>query len=397
MSAKRKTPVVIRDCALDWIKFDAELARDGSVDPVDKALYAALATFVDKGARTSDDDPDGDDVPTRKVLAACIGRSLDVVDRSTARLEKQGLIQVERRRDPDNPRLHLPSVYRLLDHLRWDARAAERHAKRQMEGGRIFAATPDDGDDDGEAEVIREGGRKNAARGGRKNAATRTDAARGGRTDAAVPSSSSEGRRQNAGAGARQADPSPVAEAVTKDDEEQNQEHKTPSDPPGAASQDTADPDPDPDHDTADEESSEARTFVAALPGMDRKGPRDHVALYPLVDAALAAGWTEKALAAHLVREVTPSRCRNVAAVYGTQLDNLPVPPAPAATPAARAGFCPTHPHIWIGDGSACASCTPRPTRTNASAAAQAVMAAARAHLAQQDVERATELEHARL
>ncbi|MCU1617410.1 MAG: helix-turn-helix protein, partial [Frankiales bacterium] len=35
-------PRVIRPSRLDWVKFDAELARDGSVEPVDKALYAAL-------------------------------------------------------------------------------------------------------------------------------------------------------------------------------------------------------------------------------------------------------------------------------------------------------------------------------------------------------------------
>lgn len=127
-------PSVVRDAAVDWVKFDAVLARDGSVDPVDKALYAALASFVPASPdqhRTT--GPEGHDAPTRRVLAACIGRSVDTVDRATKRLEERGLVEVERRRDPDNPRRNVPSVYRLLDHERWDERAAERAARRKAQ------------------------------------------------------------------------------------------------------------------------------------------------------------------------------------------------------------------------------------------------------------------------
>lgn len=126
-------PVVVRPAALDWVKFDAQLARNGDVDPVDKALYAALASFVDQGSREATDDADSDNIPTRKRLAACIGRSVKTVDRSTARLEELGLLDVERRRDPDNPKSNLPSVYRLLDGEVWDERAAERVEKRRAE------------------------------------------------------------------------------------------------------------------------------------------------------------------------------------------------------------------------------------------------------------------------
>ncbi|MCC5582204.1 GntR family transcriptional regulator, partial [Microtetraspora sp. AC03309] len=108
------------------MKFDAELARDGSVDPIDKALYAALASFVDSEYRDTNPDPGGDDIPTRARLAECIGRSVDTVDRATKRLEARGLVRVDRRRDPFNPRQHLPSVYELLDYERWDERAAAR-------------------------------------------------------------------------------------------------------------------------------------------------------------------------------------------------------------------------------------------------------------------------------
>ncbi|MET7695843.1 hypothetical protein ABZT06_49690 [Streptomyces sp. NPDC005483] len=175
MSTERPR-VIRRGAVVDWVKFDAELARDGSVDPVDKALYAAIASFVDAATRESAEsaevDPNNvpDRVPTRKRLAECIGRSVDTVDRATKRLEAYGLLRVERVADPNHPKRHLPSTYELLDHHRWDERAEQRAAARRAArnpsgGGRSGAATP---------------GRTGAATGGR------TDAATPGRTDAAV-------------------------------------------------------------------------------------------------------------------------------------------------------------------------------------------------------------------
>ncbi|MFE6126758.1 hypothetical protein ACFQ6Q_00575 [Streptomyces sp. NPDC056437] len=140
---------------MDWVKFDADLARDGSVEPTDKALYAAIASFVDADTRESPDTVDVDlnviplDVPTRKRLAACIGKSLDTVDRATKRLEDRGLLKVHRQADPSNPRLSIPSEYELLDHELWDQKAADRAAARAARrsstgegGGRMGAATP---------------------------------------------------------------------------------------------------------------------------------------------------------------------------------------------------------------------------------------------------------------
>lgn len=168
MSSPRPRPRVVREPTVDWVKFDACLARDGSVDPVDKALYAALASFVDPVERDQEDtDPDGFDVPTRKRLAECIGRSVDTVDRATKRLEARGLLEVERRRDPDNPRRHIPSLYRLLDVELWDDRAAARAERRRAEREARRSEN--------------RGGRTSAARG------SRMDAARGSRTGAAVP------------------------------------------------------------------------------------------------------------------------------------------------------------------------------------------------------------------
>ncbi|MER5699643.1 hypothetical protein ABT088_51080, partial [Streptomyces mirabilis] len=146
-----------RGLALDWVKFDAELARDGSVDPVDKALYAAIGSFVDAETRESPvtDELDPNNVPpwvpTRKRLAECIGKSVDTVDRATKRLESRGLLKVHRQPDPTNPRRMLPSEYELLDHHVWDERAAQRAADRAAE----------------RANRRPEGGRTGAARGGR--------------------------------------------------------------------------------------------------------------------------------------------------------------------------------------------------------------------------------------
>ncbi|MFJ1827447.1 hypothetical protein [Streptomyces sp. NPDC088178] len=184
------------------MKFDFELARDGSVDPTDKALYAAIASFVDIETRESPDAGDVDlngipaDVPTRKRLAQCIGRSMDTVDRATKRLEDRRLLKVHRQADPDNPKLNLPSEYELLDHELWDeraaARAARRAARRQASEGNV----PDEG-----------GGRTDAATPGRVDAATpgRTGAAvkdqreveeeKGEGEEAVSPRSGGDGRR----------------------------------------------------------------------------------------------------------------------------------------------------------------------------------------------------------
>lgn len=107
----------------DWSQFDRGLARDGSVDPTDKAVYAAIASFVDPATGKTPSVSVGigsselpDNVPTRKRLAECIGKSVFTVDRSIKRLEGLGLLRVHRQVHPDNPRVHVPSVYELLPH-----------------------------------------------------------------------------------------------------------------------------------------------------------------------------------------------------------------------------------------------------------------------------------------
>ncbi|MFI6513904.1 hypothetical protein ACIBCT_40430, partial [Streptosporangium sp. NPDC050855] len=297
------TPRVTRPAGLDWVKFDADLARDGTFDPVDKALYAALASFVDAEDRDSDPDPDGRDVPTRARLAQCIGRSLDTVDRSTRRLEDRGLLHVHRRRDPNNPRLHLPSVYELLDHERWDERAAARAKARQEARG----------------------SRTGAARGSRTDAATgsRTGAARGSRTDAADVFREGVEKEE-------EPPPPPVPHmaqdrpaAVAEEEEEGEISEDTPTSP-----------------------STEVVAWVRALPWRRQPGQRQRERLAVLVAQAWAAGWTPDALQRELVAEL--EGVRSLYAVWTARLQDLAPPrPSPALSGDLRASQeppCPTHP-----------------------------------------------------
>lgn len=136
-------PRVVRDAQIDWVRFDAQLARDGSVSANAKALYAALSSFANLATHeTPEDSFDPADYPTRKTLASCIGASPKTVDRAIRELEEYGIVEVVRRRDPDNPELNLPNVYRLLDHVRWDERAAARVAKRSRSEGGVTSAPP---------------------------------------------------------------------------------------------------------------------------------------------------------------------------------------------------------------------------------------------------------------
>ncbi|MFF3558400.1 helix-turn-helix domain-containing protein [Streptomyces tsukubensis] len=164
-------PRVVRAEGLDWVKFDRGLSRNGSVPTTWKALYAALASFADQDSRETPDGPeDDDDVPTRPRLAECIGKSVDTVDRATKGLEDLGLVEVERRKDPDNPKRNIPSVYRLLDHEIWDERAAARAAKRKAER---------------QAKAEARAAKKTAEEAGADAGGGRTDAATPGRTHAA--------------------------------------------------------------------------------------------------------------------------------------------------------------------------------------------------------------------
>lgn len=151
---------VVREPGINWAKADTRLGRDGSLDPTAKALYLALTTYADIDLRHT---PADYRPPTRRELAACIGKSVDTVDRATKTLEAYGMLRVLRRRDPSG-KSNLPNVYQLLDARQWARRDLER--AEQL---------------DRELEALMQGG------GGRTDAAPpgRTGAAPPGRTDAA--------------------------------------------------------------------------------------------------------------------------------------------------------------------------------------------------------------------
>jgi hypothetical protein len=288
VTAEHYPRVTRRGAYLDWVKFDALLARDGSVDPVDKALYAAIASFADTDTRETPGTgglepgcPLPHDVPTRRRLAECIGRSVDTVDRATRRLEERGLLRVHRQADPGNPRRMLPSEYELLDHELWDERAAERAARRR---------------------AAREGGRTDAAAPGRARAATlrRTDAATPGRTGAAVK------------------------------DQEEKREEETPSIPPSSTARERLD---------GGKEGAGAGTSmgVSLLMAVGAEHPQLAVGGQALADLGarldllLAAGWEPAALRAALTGGLPP-RITAPAGFLARRIAHIP--PIPVTLPA---------------------------------------------------------------
>ncbi|MEU9744669.1 hypothetical protein [Streptomyces niveus] len=106
---------------LDWVKIDYRVARDGSLSPNSKALYMALATYVDIDTRASDYRP-----PYRRELASNIGRSVSTVERSLVELKEYKLLKIVNQYDEENPKLLKASHYILLDGGWWARRVLER-------------------------------------------------------------------------------------------------------------------------------------------------------------------------------------------------------------------------------------------------------------------------------
>jgi DNA-binding MarR family transcriptional regulator len=326
----RFRPIVVRDSALDWVKFDAELARDGSVDPTDKALYAAIASFVPQGDRESDADPDGEDIPTRKVLAACIGRSVDTVDRCTKRLEDRGLLEVERRPDPENPKRNIPSVYRLLDHHRWDERAAERAEKRKAEAEARRAER--EAAKARKAEEIGEGGGRTHA--ARVAAPMRPGwphpCGQGGRTSAAVPSFSQEFSLSEGAEG----DANAASGALgTGEEKSINDQNGNPASAPGASVPAQQGPH---DEDALAVLAAYQEAYGAkAMPGTRAK-------ILAAAAELLAAG---RPLAWVLDRARELPKYGNDL-VRHAEICGVPIPRPAAAPPAPAADRCQKHPHF---------------------------------------------------
>lgn len=121
-----------------------------------RTLYAVLVTYSDTTSRDT-----GRGKPYRRELAAQMGVSMSTLDRVLTEMEAAGLVTVERRQDPTNPRLNDANLYVLHDAEAWNgtwadplpagvkaadvaktAVEARRQAKREVEGGVTGDATP---------------------------------------------------------------------------------------------------------------------------------------------------------------------------------------------------------------------------------------------------------------
>ncbi|MFJ7271942.1 hypothetical protein ACIQV3_35800 [Streptomyces sp. NPDC099050] len=122
---------------LDYIEFDAPLARDGSCKPATKAGYMALATFASTDDHTTMDPAELAQVPldARRALLPYVdsigtrmGRTESTVKRALADLEARKLLitvpQVGANGAAD------ANVYHLTDRERWAERTLERAQQR---------------------------------------------------------------------------------------------------------------------------------------------------------------------------------------------------------------------------------------------------------------------------
>lgn len=80
-----------------------------------RTLYAILVTYADIGSR---DTKKGK--PYRRHLAAQMGVSVKTLDRTVEEGEAAGILWVEERQDPDNPRLNEANIYHLRDSDFWN-------------------------------------------------------------------------------------------------------------------------------------------------------------------------------------------------------------------------------------------------------------------------------------
>lgn len=121
-----------------------------------RTLYGILVTYSDTHSRDT-----GRGKPYRRELAAQLGVSMSTLDRVLAEMETAGLVTVERRQDPTNPRLNDANLYVLHDAEAWNGTwtdplpagvkaadvskttaEARRQAKREVGGGVTGEATP---------------------------------------------------------------------------------------------------------------------------------------------------------------------------------------------------------------------------------------------------------------
>ncbi|MGV9268121.1 hypothetical protein ACWDRR_26050 [Kitasatospora sp. NPDC003701] len=129
----RPVPRVLRTPGIDFIKLDARIATCGCRTPNYKAVYAAIASFVNLTSRAITERP-----PTIRELMACTGLGRTAVTDALAQLRADGVLLMK---EQYAPKLEgggrLPSSYALLDGRLWRARAAVREEREiaQFTGG----------------------------------------------------------------------------------------------------------------------------------------------------------------------------------------------------------------------------------------------------------------------
>jgi hypothetical protein len=118
----RPLPRVQRDPGIDYVKLDARLARSGERSPNYKAVYAAIASFVNINNRATSDRP-----PSLRELMACTGLSRSVICEILNQMRADVLLLT---RDNYHSEAdgggRAASSYLLLDARLWRRRAAAR-------------------------------------------------------------------------------------------------------------------------------------------------------------------------------------------------------------------------------------------------------------------------------
>ncbi|WP_331727390.1 hypothetical protein OG871_40300 (plasmid) [Kitasatospora sp. NBC_00374] len=129
----RPVPRVLRTPGIDFIKLDARIACFGGRSPNYKAVYAAVASFVNLNSRAITERP-----PTIRELMACTGLGRTAVTDALAQMRADGLLVTRDQYAPDHEGGgRLASSYALLDGRLWRARAAAREDREiaQFIGG----------------------------------------------------------------------------------------------------------------------------------------------------------------------------------------------------------------------------------------------------------------------
>ncbi|WP_030237241.1 hypothetical protein [Streptomyces sp. NRRL S-350] len=122
---------------LDYVEFDARLARDGDCAPTTKAAYMALSSFAGieeritlttEAVATWSAEARYALLPYRKTVAACMGRSVKTLDRATADLVDRQILAVHPQTAPGNEAVADANLYQLLDRERWAQQLLQRAA-----------------------------------------------------------------------------------------------------------------------------------------------------------------------------------------------------------------------------------------------------------------------------